>query len=99
MRTEDLHLAHRQDGLRAGYHQRDVSAGSVLGGTVHQDGVTFLLGTGQPVTQRIVLVGGRVSNTNFHILDGQIITATSCYTNMFHSLELNKTSVLVTLIS
>ena len=90
MRTEHLHLAHGEDGVGPGDHQGDVPAGRVLGGTVHQDGVTFLLGTWQPVAQRIVLVGGGVSNANFHILDGQIITATSCYTNMFHSLQLRR---------
>ena len=99
MRTEDLNLADREDDVGPGDHQGDVATRGVLGRTGDQDGVAFLLGSRQPVTQGVVLVLSGVSNTDLHITDGKIITAPRGYTNMFHSLEWNKTSVLVTLIS
>ena len=95
MRTEALHLTDREDNVGPGDHQGDVATRGVLGRTGDQDGVAFLLGSWQPVTQRVVLVARGVSNTDLHITDGKIITAPRGYTNMFHSLKLNKTSVLV----
>ena len=96
MRTEDLHLTDGEHDVGPGDHQGDVATRGVLGRTGDQDGVAFLLGSWQPVTQRVVLVARGVSNTDLHITDGKIITAPRGYTNMFHSLKYNKTSVLVT---
>ena len=98
MGTEDLNLADREDNVCPGDHQGNVATRRVIGRTGDQDGVTFLLGSRQPVTQGVVLVARRVSNTDLHITDGKIITAPRGYTNMFHSLKLNKTSVLLPFI-
>ena len=95
LRTEHLNLADREDDVGPGDHQGDVATRGVLGRTGDQDGVALLLGSRQPVTQRVVLVAGRVSNTDLHITDGKIVTAPRGYTNMFHSLKLYKTSVLL----
>ena len=87
MGTEDLNLADREANVCPGDHQGNVATRRVIGRTGDQDGVTFLLGSRQPVTQGVVLVARRVSNTDLHIADGKIITAPRGYTNMFHSLE------------
>ena len=96
--TEDLNLAERQDDVGPSDHQGDVAARGVLGRAGDQDGVAFLLGSREPVTQGVVLVARGVSNTDLHITDGKIITAPRGYTNMFHSLKLDKTSVLLLFI-
>ena len=89
-RAEHLDLAQREHGLGPRHQQRHVAARRVLGDALHQDGVALLLLAGQPVAQRVVLVRRGVSDPNFHILDGEVITAPRGYTDVFHSLNMIK---------